>query len=310
LGRKTNKQRRAVQAQSAREKAAAARGQHQRAEQRRRAIVIISAVAAVAVVGAVIAAIAITRPSHTSAIANNRASAPTTVVDAVRNVPVSTLDAAGIGNAVGAPRPITGPALTDNGKPELLYIGAEFCPYCAGERWSMAVALSRFGTLDNIKLTQSASNDAYPNTATLDFIDATYSSKYLSFVPIENEDRDHKPLESVSSAQDALWAKYSTILKANGKGYPFLDFGNKYAFEGPTFVPQPLAHLTQEQIAAKLASPTDTAAKDINGSANLITAAICGMTNNQPSSVCTSKTISGIRTQIDKLATSAPGSSP
>ena len=44
-------------------------------------------------------------------------------------------------------RAIKDTALTSNGKPEILYIGAEFCPYCAAERWAIAVALSRFGTL-------------------------------------------------------------------------------------------------------------------------------------------------------------------
>jgi hypothetical protein len=29
------------------------------------------------------------------------------------------------------------------GKPEMLYIGAEFCLYCAELRWPLAVALSR-----------------------------------------------------------------------------------------------------------------------------------------------------------------------
>jgi thiol-disulfide isomerase/thioredoxin len=222
----------------------------------------------------------------------------------------AALQTVGAGSAQVLAKATQGDApLTANGKPELLYIGAEFCPYCAAERWSMAVALSRFGTLNNVKLTQSASNDAYPNTATLDFVDTTYDSKYLSFTPIENEDRDHKPLEPVSKAQNALWGKYTAVLGAKSQGYPFLDFGNKYAFEGPTFLPTSLAHLTQAQIAAKLASPTDPAAKDINGSANMLTAAICGMTNNQPANVCTSKTISGIKAQIDGLNKSAPGSS-
>ena len=49
-------------------------------------------------------------------------------------------------NAVAAPiQAISDTALTSNGKPEMLYIGAEFCPYCAASRWSMALALSRFG---------------------------------------------------------------------------------------------------------------------------------------------------------------------
>ncbi len=32
-----------------------------------------------------------------------------------------------------------------DGKPEVLFVGAEFCPFCAAERWPLIVALSRFG---------------------------------------------------------------------------------------------------------------------------------------------------------------------
>ena len=62
-------------------------------------------------------------------------------------VPASVLAQVGIGaSSPQALKPVTGPALTSGGKPEMLYIGAEWCPYCAAERWAMAVALRRFGT--------------------------------------------------------------------------------------------------------------------------------------------------------------------
>ena len=66
------------------------------------------------------------------------------------SVPASTLDAVGSGSVNSynpAPvKSISGAPLTQDSKPEMLYIGAEFCPYCAALRWSMAVALSRFGS--------------------------------------------------------------------------------------------------------------------------------------------------------------------
>lgn len=31
-------------------------------------------------------------------------------------------------------------------KPYFLYVGGQFCPFCAAERWSMVKALSNFGT--------------------------------------------------------------------------------------------------------------------------------------------------------------------
>lgn len=80
-----------------------------------------------------------------------------------------------VANAVGVSSPatpvtppvqITGqPALASHGRPELVYVGAEYCPFCAAERWPLAVALGRFGTFSRLGLTDSApSPEAYPLT--------------------------------------------------------------------------------------------------------------------------------------------------
>ena len=82
---------------------------------------------------------------------------------------------------------ISGTALTANGKPEVLYIGAEYCPYCAAERWAMIVALSRFGTFSGLATVHSAAANGageaepYPNTPTWTFVNAKYTSQYLTF---------------------------------------------------------------------------------------------------------------------------------
>ena len=59
----------------------------------------------------------------------------------------STIAAGGVTDPLepvtGCPAALTGPS----GSPELFYYGAEYCPYCAAERWSVVIALSRFGTL-------------------------------------------------------------------------------------------------------------------------------------------------------------------
>ena len=53
------------------------------------------------------------------------------------------------------PTKVTGSALTFDGKPGIFYYGAEYCPYCAAERWPVVVALSRFGTWSNLQQTIS-----------------------------------------------------------------------------------------------------------------------------------------------------------
>ena len=317
MGRETNKSRREAQAQTAREKAAASRGAAKQAEQRRRAMIILSSVVAVAIVGGIIAVIAINSGGKNKAVVGSKTTIAA-VMQKVASVPAATLDSVGAGSAVAGPQQVSGvagastPLTGTTGKPELLYIGAEFCPYCAAERWSMAVALSRFGQLSGTSFTASSGADVNPNTSTLDFKDAKYTSKYLDFAPFEAEDRNHAPLQTVPKADDALWGVLSAKYVQNGqKGFPFLDYGNKWVMTGPTYVPDKLAGLTQLQIANQLADPTTDVAKGVDGGANIVTATICNITNNQPASVCSSSAIKTIQSEINKGAEggSQPGSS-
>jgi len=55
---------------------------------------------------------------------------------------------------------------------------------------------------------------------------------------------------------------------------PFLDIGNRYILAGVQYNPQVLAGLSQAQIASQLANPASPVAKAIDGSANVIIAAI------------------------------------
>src|SRR4029079_19324163 len=96
---------------------------------------------------------------------------------------------AGSAGVQAAPAPITAPALTSGGKPKVLYVGAEYCPFCAAQRWPVVVALSRFGTWSGLRQTTSASGDVYPDPSTLSFHRAAYASDYLSFTGVETNRR-------------------------------------------------------------------------------------------------------------------------
>jgi hypothetical protein len=257
-------------------------------DQRRRARTILSSVVAVVVVVAVIAVIAITRPGHQSAT-GNRTSADPSIVKAVTGVDSASLDTVGQGTAdLSAVKAISDAPLTDNGKPELLFVGAEFCPYCAAERWSMIQALSRFGTFKNLNTIESSSTDTYPNTATFSFYKSSYTSQYLSFVPVEDEDRTRAPLETPTSAENAIWMKYTQ------GSFPFMDVGGKYIVTNAGFSPGDLSGLTWKQITDDLKDPTNAIAKDILGESNVITAMICKMTSDQPSSVCSASGVTAV----------------
>jgi hypothetical protein len=293
VGRETNKQRRARQAVSAREKAAAARAIQKRAEQRRRALTILSSVVALAIVGVVVAVIAI-HSTKKNDPAGNRTPAAASVVDAVTSVAPATFSQIGAGSAQLAIQKISTPPLTANGKPELLYIGGEFCPICAAERWSMVTALSRFGTFSGLTQVRSAVTDG--NLATLSFFGSKYTSKYLTFTPVENVDRDRQPLMKLSSQE---LGTYKAAAGTSQLAYPFLDFGGSYMLRTEGYNGQSvLGTKTQAQIAAALKDPSSDVAKAVVGEANNLTAAICGMTNNKPGAVCKSPTITGIQSRI------------
>jgi hypothetical protein len=286
--------------QSAREKIAAQRAAARRAEVRRRAF--ITAGSVIVVIAIVVAFVAIKLSSSNNSSGSSGSTSvtgtalPASVIKDITTVPASTLDTVGLGSVPtwmasdegGAPplTKISGAALTSGGKPEMLYIGAEFCPYCGAERWAIAVALSRFGTFTTqLRGIHSSSTDTDPNTPTLTYYQAKYSSKYLVFTPVENENRDRGPLQNTTSQQQALWSKYDT---SDGyTGYPFIDFGNKYVLKTPTYDPGVLAGMTWAQVAAALHDPSSPAAQGALGSANLMTAAICKMTGGQPGNVCT-----------------------
>jgi hypothetical protein len=285
-------------ARNAREQIAAQQAAARRAEQRRRLLIVGGSVGLVLVIVVVLVFVkSLSKPAKNLGSGN----LPAAVTRNLTNVPASTLNTVGAGtfpSPVGQTlKPISDKALTSAGKPEMLYIGAEFCPYCAAMRWSMAVALSRFGTFGPLKGIHSSSTDYAPNTATLTFRSQKYSSPYLTFTSVEHQKVNHAQLEPVTKAQQALWAKYDT--NSQGQvGYPFIDFGNKLVITGPLFDPLVLKGLTWAQIASRLQNPNDKVAQNVNGAANYVTASICKMTGNKPGAVCTAAPIPAIEAKL------------
>jgi thiol-disulfide isomerase/thioredoxin len=279
-----------------RERIAAQQAAARKAEQRRRLLIVGGSVGLVIViVVALVVVYSLRKPGKNLGSGH----LPTAVASNITGVPASTLAKIGTGPlpASGLPlKAISDTPLTSAGKPEMLYIGAEFCPYCAAMRWSMAVAMSRFGTFGPFTGIHSSSTDVYPNTPTLTFVNQKYSSPYFTFTSIEHQKVNHALLQPVTKAQQALWTKYDTT---NGStGYPFIDFGNKTIITGPLFVPSVLHGLTWAQVASQLKNPSSPVAQNVNGAANYITASICKMTNNKPGSVCTAGPIPAIEAKL------------
>ncbi len=229
--------------------------------------------------------------------------APASVLSAVTGVDPtvsSTIGAGGVADPLqpisGSPAQLTGP----NGHPELFYLGAEYCPYCAAERWSVVIALSRFGSFSNLRTTMSDSNPSdIPNTHSFTFYGSTYTSQYLDFAPIETSDRNSNPLQTPTNAQQALATMYDTSPYSNqAGGIPFQDLANRYILSGSGVNPELLQGMSWQQIADTLSNPQNQVAQQIIGNANWITAGICKVTGNQPGSVCNGAPISTLEAQI------------
>jgi hypothetical protein len=84
---------------------------------------------------------------------------------------------------------------------------------------------------------------------------------------------------------------------ADAGSIPFVNYGNKYLTIGASYNPGVLQGLTWNQVAGDLHNPASPVAKGILGTANYMTAAICGLTGDQPAAVCTSG-IKSLQSQI------------
>jgi len=219
------------------------------------------------------------------------------LVAQVTSVPATVLDQVGGGQATALPSAISGTPLTSGGKPEMLYIGAEYCPYCAAERWSMIVALSRFGTFSGLATIRSAAHNGagdaepYPSTATWTFANASYASSYLTFTPVEEFTNIPDPstggyttLMTPTTKQQALLEQYDA---ANNEAIPFIDYGNQFMSVGASYNPGVLQGLTWSAIAADLHDPSTQVAKSVLGVANYMTAVLCKLTGDKPATACT-----------------------
>jgi Domain of unknown function (DUF929) len=169
-------------------------------------------------------------------------------------------------------------------------MGAEYCPYCAAQRWALVSALSRFGTFTGLTTTHSSSTDADPNTPTFTFYGSTYTSKYINFTSVEettnvpNGSGGYTTLQTPTSAEAAVGQAYDPQ-----GAIPFIDFGNKYVQVGnlSPLSPTLLAGKTWAQVGAAMANPTSSLGEAVIADANYATAAICKMTNNLPATACT-----------------------
>lgn len=286
---------------------AAQREAQRRAEQRKRIYLAGGSVLVVAIVAVALVLVKL-NSSPGAASSGPTGAALTKVTNQVTGVPASVTDKVAGGGVKkslfipgsqlsaasqqGSPyfSTVNGQALTAHGKPEVLYLGAEYCPFCAAQRWAMVNALSRFGTFTGLTTTHSSSSDTDPNTPTFTFYKSTYTSKYISFTPVEEtgNERDASGNYPTLQTPTADQQKVAQTYDPSGS-IPFFDLGNKYVQVGnlSPLDPAMLAGKSWSDVSAAMNDPTSDIGKAIVGNANYMTAGICKLTNNQPSTACT-----------------------
>jgi Domain of unknown function (DUF929) len=249
-----------------------------RAEARRRIVVAIASVSAVVaiVAGLVVVKLTAAQPARTG----SESLAPAAVVRQVTSVPPAVLSRVQASEAITPLQSVraAGPPLTIAGKPAIVFVSEESCPFCGAERWPLTVALSRFGTWAHLGSTRSSGTDVYPGTATLSFRAAAYRSARLTLRTTELTDNLGHPLQPQTTLDTRLIDRYDVPPYVNSTAQsgavPFLDIGNRYILAGAQYNPQVLAGLSAAQIASQLRDPASPVARAIDGSANVITAAI------------------------------------
>jgi len=224
------------------------------------------------------------------------------ILDRVEGMPEATLlreasacarTSACLDSSGGATPPQKLPAstklLTSGGHPEVLYIGAEYCPYCAAERWPLLMALSKFGTFSGVEGTTSSSTDVNPSTPTFSFYDSSFASKYLTFVPVEEQTNTHATLQAPTAAQQTLFSDYDVppYVSASEEGsIPFVYFAGKYVQIGAEYTATPLSGMGFQEAVNYMTSGKDLTSVDAEAVAGFLVGDLCSLTHDQPANVC------------------------
>lgn len=251
---------------------------------RRQRTLATTAVVAVVMVAVILGVIFLYHPQSPDPLIGIPIPAP--LYNQIAGVSNTTLATVGSGQGATGLTSEKGSSLTAGGKPEMLYIGAEYCPFCAAERWSMILALSRFGSFSGLTYMESSSTDAFANTPTFSFRNAVYSSNYISFVSVEIQDRNHGSLQSPTSQEQSFMNSYDSA-----GSIPFVDIGNQTGNQyvtlggGSQYQPSILSG-NWTQIASQLNDPSTAIAKAVDGAANYMITAICKVDGQNPAILC------------------------
>ena len=251
-----------------------------RARRRRRRILYGTLV--VAVIGVIIAAFVIANSFSDPYVSSVGQPVSSSLYKELAGFSGGALATIGAGSGV-APSVISGSPLTNDGEPEVLFVGGEYCPFCGVTRWSMIIALSRFGNLTGLEYMLSSATDVNANTPTFTFANSNYTSPYISLVSVEHWDRSDNVYQPLTAGEESLITQYDS-----SGSIPFIDFANQYSIVGAVggLGAIDLSGMNWTQVVTQLNTPSSPTAQAIVGEANYFISAICSIDSQRPSSVC------------------------
>ncbi|MGC8651741.1 MAG: DUF929 family protein [Candidatus Micrarchaeia archaeon] len=198
-----------------------------------------------------------------------------------------------------------------NGKPSVIYLGAISCIFCGENRWSMALALSRFGKFGALFKGYSSfgdgdvptlywNKDNYTTQSGATFGNM-YSSNYINFISAEYDSPITQgfslPQSGVSYfidlAPNSTYRNAYTFVNNSGRfeGTPFTIWGSavQSGADAVAFGTVPpgrsnslpgISYLTHRQLIGQIASFNTTLAEEEYAGADVYIAEMCPAINN------------------------------
>jgi hypothetical protein len=179
------------------------------------------------------------------------------------------------------------------GHPLTLFLGGQFCPFCASMRWPLVKALSRFGTFGGLgQIDSQQGTDGFNSIGTYDLTKATFHSDYVTLRMVEVADVSGNPLEQPDAETTALLNQFDPQ-----GSIPFVFIGGSYLAQLP-YSPALLQGKSFPQILAEANSsnPGDVG-RAIDAEADGMTAIICKTDGAQPAQVCNQPGIQALSQQ-------------
>lgn len=184
-----------------------------------------------------------------------------------------------------------------NGKLFVFFMGAEYCPFCAAERWAIVRALQRFGQWSGLKQTISAARDEpFLNLPTYDFTEATCTSSHIEFVAREVKNREFKPLQKLLKTEEKLVREFNPK-----KAIPFLLIGGRFMQIGAGFTPKIFIGHTFRQTETELKKAESEIRKTIDAEADIISALMC--VSGLPPELCKETSVAELVAQANAKLT-------